>query len=340
MRGGSGREADPTAPVVAIAFTPASRSDALNLRGRSADTASSYYRSIAVAFTTHQRFSSARLQLVTTVEPPSPWREVFADLGVEIVLVPFAHSPQPRFAPAWNASLYTLDALDHYRSSPARAVLLLDPDALAVGDLGGLLAEAEQEVLVYRLPLIPDRTSNGLSPRQAGLIHAELDPRFQGPVAQVGGEFLGFAPASLQEWWPRVELAYADSVARTAAGRLPRMSTEEHLLTFALRDVATRDCADRVQRIWTAPRYRSHDHVSDDVVVWHLPAEKDRGIARIARWILPGTGRHAGGSGLDDAALRCRLARELGVGPRAPGRWAYDTFARAVRRLQARRSVR
>lgn len=119
---------------------------------------------------------------------------------------------------------------------------------------------------------------NGLSALQAEELHRELDPTLAGPPEHFGGEVYVFRSETIAPVLARAEDAFRVAVQRQ--GR-PKFTTEEHLFNHALRRSNVSRLDDRVRRIWTAPRLRELGPAPEQLVMWHLPAEKDRGFPRL-----------------------------------------------------------
>lgn len=321
---------------LAIAFTPAPASDSRNLRrGSQADPADVYYRAIELAFRTYRRWShEARLSLVSDTAPPSSWRRQFDSIGVEWLDVAFSSRPPVELAKTFQASLYSLDAIDALAATAAsddEPILLLDPDCLAVKDLTPLVRRATERVCAYPLPFPPDYVANGLTGYEAAELHTRLDPSLTGIPQYFGGEFYGFTRKLIAPVLSRFPQAMQMSI-ELAAADAPRFSTEEHFLNYALRAVNVDRVDDAVRRIWTAPSHRTIEGDENSLTLWHLPSEKDRGFPTALRWARnPGSWFWSPTSDFEH-----ELGRLVGIGRRPLPRLAYDTVGRGARLAQGR----
>lgn len=302
-------------------------------KGREADGLSSYHRAMVVAFASYRRWApTADLRYVSDAEVPEAAREAFDDLGVQLMLVPFTHRPPSGFSQTFNASLFALDAAAALCAAyPSESIALLDPDCLAVSDLTPLFERARTSVCVYPTGFPPTEVSNGLSAEDAAGLHATLDPRLTGVPVHYGGECYAFTADLMVEVLAHAERAY--DMALSAADSELKFTTEEHVFNFALRYAGIDEVDDLVRRIWTAPRYRTVSGDEDGLTLWHLPAEKDRGFARLAPvavnrsswfWTAPGD------------RFRLEAGRLLGIGRRPLGRYLYDQLGGLARKVQAR----
>lgn len=316
--------------VIGIAFVPGDRNSAVNLRPRAVDPHQAYYQCIVVAFHTARSHNpDAELHLYTTHEPPQTYSDELAALGVSTIDVPFSYKADPPLAPLFQSSLYTLDVIEFIdRTLSDRSVILIDPDCVVTANLATpVAAVGGQKVGVLDLNLPMDEPSNGLSRRAASRLHAALMESTEAPAIwpHFGGEMYLFGPGSTHNLVSPMREAFDEARASLRSSpECARMSTEEHILNYALRFVELVQLNDYVGRIWTAPTYRHVPPNWRSLFVWHLPAEKDRGFKRLYSVLAGSPGVH----------LTTRtLARTMGVSRRTPWRFAYDSAARVARSI-------
>lgn len=317
--------------VGAIAFTPTGPSDSPNVRAGSSHL-TSYYRAMILCFASYRRFApNATLILVTSAPPDDAYYDIFDRLGVDIVYVKFRHNPDPPLGPKFVASLYSLDALDYLaRRFPDDQVVLLDPDCIAIAPLGELFDRCRDSIVVYPTKFPVGESSNGLSALEAMDIHRRLDPALHSPPAHYGGELYGFTGRDLVPVLARAERAY-NYCLNELDRSLPTMSTEEHLMNFALRGARLFPSDDLVERIWTAPTYRRIPAHVHSLMLWHLPAEKDRGFAYLWASLVNGDSWWSAAS---PEEFRARLGSAMGIGRRSAKRGLYDHTGSAVRKIE------
>lgn len=310
---------------VGVAFTPGTSSDAFNVRGTH-DPAMTYYRSIVAVLACARRWNPhTPLFLATTAPPPPETRASLDSIAVEVDLVPFDRRPPPGLTPRFSASLYLLDVLHSARCRSD--VLIIDPDCAVVRELPTWPAGS---VAAHLIDYPADREINGLTQTQAQSLHAELfGERIVHPARYYGGEALWVPSARLDELTQTLDEAHDFALARHRAGRVPWFRTEEHLLTAAARVVPFADL-DGVRRIWTARRYRNTRADDLSLALWHVPAEKDRGLVALHRAATDPTGWFWTEG---PQAWRSRAARTLGILPSARRRFEHQV-AKRVRRTR------
>jgi hypothetical protein len=308
--------------TVAIPFVRVESSQNPNLRiGDGADPAAAYFRAMVVAFASVRRLHpDIRLKLVSNAVPPPDFTEDFADLSVEVSIVPFDHRPPRGFTQRFEASLYILDALAH---SDTDIAIFIDPDVLCVSPLDEMLANLGRSPGALCMDYTPGHDINGLSRQQAGELHALLGEPLGPPPTHFGGELYVFPMEHVPRVLARCEEAWALALSRHRKG-LSKFTTEEHILSYALRGAAIHELNAHAARVWTARSYRNVNGSEKRLALWHLPAEKDRGFATL--YAAYGAGRWP----VRPDEFKDWAAREMGVYSRTPNRIAIDTLGQIV----------
>lgn len=256
--------------TVVIPFVPMPSHQNPNVRNAGADT---YMASSVVTLASLRRWNpSLDLRFVTTELPDPRWSDDFRRISVSLELVPFDHRPPEGFTQKFLGSLYLLDIL---KNVEADFLYIVDPDVLCIRPLAPLLnSQAGPLVLDIKPPR--EKPINGLSPQDADQIHAALgEPRVVD--YHYGGEFYGLPQEIRERLSERVEAAWMSTLDRWRDG-LTYFTTEEHILNFALAGFEARDASGIVRRIWTARGYRTVTGGERELMLWHLPAEKERGF--------------------------------------------------------------
>lgn len=320
----------------AIAFTPAPASDSPNLRSKNDSRGlETFQRLLRLAYSSLRRWNpDLSLALVTTKDPAPAFGRALSELSVEVVLTDFHHAPPKGFYPAFNASLFSIDAINKMtaRHPAADRVLLLDPDVICTAPLTTVFGDISQDkVLAYDLAMPADEVSQGLTALDAAELHRKLDSSLGGVPRHYGGELYGLQCAAWTDLAEKVEEAWQLSLEQWRLDE-PRMVTEEHLLNFALRYADIVPAGRHIRRIWTAPTYRAVQSTDSDLTLWHLPAEKHRGLAQLhdvavdrQSWFWtapPSQWREA-------AAKMCGVASR-----RSPRRWTWDMTGSNIRYVQ------
>ncbi|MDN4646384.1 hypothetical protein [Arthrobacter sp. PsM3] len=314
--------------TVAIPFVRTEASQNPNLRVRDGgDPAEPYMRAMTVAFASVRRWNpDADLHLISNAAPEEDHHRELRRLGVEYKLVPFAHRPPVGFAARFEASLYLLDALG---SLEADTTLLIDPDVLCVNSMDALLSHVADHAAALDMQFPEDEDINGLTRTQAAALHAALGESVTLPL-HYGGEAyvvpLALAPAIMA----RCESAWTLALSRNLEG-LTKFTTEEHVLSYALRGVPLKTLNDHIRRIWTTHTFRQVDGLEGQLTLWHLPAEKDRGFNALYG---PATDFGSWFWLADRGEFLDRCGRAMGFHHRTPSRLAKDIAGSVVSRAR------
>lgn len=320
--------------MVAVAFTPATKRDSPNLKTLTPEQSeAAFHRLIATCFSSVRRWNTGvRLVLVTTQQPNHHFQERLRDLDADILLAEFNHRPPAGFYPAFNTSLFSIDAMETLARTHERdRILLLDPDVLCADSLLRVFEAIDDDtVLAYNTGIPPTEKSQGLSALEAAQLHRELSPDLTGTPAHYGGELYGFTSRTWSTISQEIEEAWQFSL-RQWRTKAPRFVTEEHLMNYALRHVEVCSAESFIRRIWTAPTYRTARIQDVDLPLWHLPSEKQRGLSRIYQDSLV---KDSWMWSAENQAWRTTAARICGIGQRSATRASYDALAVAARYIQ------
>jgi hypothetical protein len=216
-----------------------------------------------------------------------------------------------------------LDALRSLSTGGHGQVILLDPDVLCRGDLSRLLAGTKASV--GALPF-------GVISADAVRLHLSLDNTlgtsrsalYEGACYVVDAVHF---PLLLE----KADHAWRQSLANFAAG-LKYFTTEQDVLSFALRSVPVVSIRPYISTIWTARTVRTVPADVEELSLWHLPSEKDRAFARLFE---PATDPTSWFWTASDERHSELIRRVTQVPSRSAARWACDTGARLVSRFRS-----
>lgn len=279
-----------------------------------------YYRSSVATFGTLRRFNpDLDCVFATNARPPQWVMTQFERLNVQVEHV---DAKSPQLLPAgstFRTTLYLFDVLRAAGIAHGRAVVYLDPDVLCVRSIEFVLENGQ----VGCLPLATAVHSSikGITLAQIAGISASLGRPRDSIPKHIGGEFLAVTPAAL----PTLVQRFEEALSCLADDGAPKFLNEEHVLTYAS---DTNWCSMRslVARIWTSPRYCDIPDDALNLALWHVPAEKTRGLRRVYRAV-----RRGSLDCLSDGTVRRLLGLWTGVIP-TPWRTISDHVHRATRR--------
>ena len=317
--------------IVGIAFASAPKWDSPNIRGRNETAAlKNYFQAMACLFASVRRWNSdIRLELITDADPPAFFITATAKLQLRIVKRAFKYRPPQGYADRFNASMFLLDALDVYKDANNDAsIALVDPDVLCIKSLGPMFDAAFTATGAYPIDFSLSDNINGLSRNEAALLHSKLDNRLYDAGPHYGGELLVVRSSSLGPLVERCRSAFLFSVQRSQRGET-RFTTEEHIVSYGLRNQSVADMSPFVRRIWTCRTSRSIRGDEFSLSLWHVPAEKGRGFRRLFSYVQD---QNSWFWNSDQEEFAIRAASILGI-KRTHGRVITDSAARMVRAI-------
>ncbi|MGB8954243.1 MAG: hypothetical protein WCC10_02645 [Tumebacillaceae bacterium] len=268
-----------------------------NAKGASSSSAAFqevYWRSMLVFFSSSKRCNpDAKHLLFTNTQPPrQEWQDHFDRMGVEIVQLPYKSKPPKGYWGAWQSTFYIIDALEHLagRVQEDDAVFVLDLDVAVVGNFRPMVQKLrETGFLNLRVDYPEEHVVHGNSRRGLKAIFAELSGRTLDDVPEyLGGEIYGLlGRENIRAVHAEAVEAWQHCQERFAKGQ-PKFNTEEHLFSYVLwkMDKANDDASPFIKRIWTAATYRNVAATDLNLLIWHLPAEKKRGLFQLSHEVL------------------------------------------------------
>ena len=261
-------------------------------RGDSALVHSVYMQIQVPFFRTFRHYNpKARLLFFTNLRReglPRFLLDMFDELGVETVTLPYTRRPPKGWYGAWQNQFYLYDILGWMggRMKADDALLVCDADCLCRTPLDGLFDEIrKQGSALYEFITDRSATINGITLPEMEAFYTDCygtPPR--SPLAYYGGEFIGLRGDSVC----RINEAYAGlwafNLAR-ADRREPKLNEEAHVLSVLAERLDLRNAvANRyVKRMWTSPQFNNVCPEDERLAVWHLPYEKKRGLYRLFR---------------------------------------------------------
>ena len=248
-----------------------------------------YEKNILVALASAKRKNPEdEVALITTDMPGEPLAGELSRAGVKVLLHPFDTYVMPEDF-RWKLAFYKLCALTWAASLPEyERILLLDSDTLTMEPYGDLWKEADEGLMLFPLGHTwshPDRqpireTYRILFPQEEDLDPTGRTEPLNDPI-QYGGEFVCGRREQMTDF-TEICLQLYQRILQ-AGDRIPKEIGDECILSIAAgiynRKLRVRDACAYVYRYWTDAFYLvATNTFQNPVCIWHLPAEKDRGI--------------------------------------------------------------
>lgn len=205
---------------------------------------------------------------------------ILGRLGAEERWIPFEKfRPPEQFT--WFGALFKLEALKYWADSegdPDDLALLLDADCVIHSNLEDLWREASQALLLYETdhPLShPQRVRLAKVGQTAGLGNEHGCPEHK------GGELIAGTREHIRTFCAEIEYTWQCLLRSRGLEQV----TQEHVVSLAADriDVPIQRANKYLIRCWTTFRYRNVPENYQERCIWHLPAEKDVGLADLVR---------------------------------------------------------
>lgn len=261
-------------------------------KGDSALVHSVYMQIQVPFFRTFRHYNpAARLLFFTNLKReglPRFLLELFDELSVETVTLPYTRRPPKGWYEAWQNQFYLYDILSRMdgRIKADDTLLVCDADCLCRMPLDPLFDEIRNNgSALYEFITDRSATINGITlPQMETFYEACYGKPPQLPLAYYGGEFIGLRGDNVR----RINEAYPELWAFNLAQadrQAPKLNEEAHVLSVLAERLDLRNAiANRyVKRMWTSPQFNNVRPGDEHLAVWHLPYEKKRGLYRLFR---------------------------------------------------------
>jgi hypothetical protein len=299
-----------------------------------------YWRCVAVFFATLARTNPKHKRVLFTNGPTTSGDQsidrLLKTLDVEIRCLQFTYEPPVDYYRSWRNQFFLFDIIECLANDAVVEVsLVLDSDCVFTNALGGLeTVTRKSTVAPYAIAYPADFVANGLTRHDLGRLFSDFGHPASSLPTYCGGEIVSATHEGLTEIAEELQDLFPKMMARFKNGR-PTFHTESQALSYVyhVRGYPIGAANPHIRRIWTGLPFRYHNDTPSDLGldIWHLPAEKSRGLNRLCRqacdpestfWgIAPGEpwGRF--------------LARELGVGQRRFKKTVLDLSAELLSRV-------
>lgn len=261
-------------------------------KGDSALVHSVYMQIQVPFFRTFRHYNpAARLLFFTNLKReglPRFLLELFDELSVETVTLPYTRRPPKGWYEAWQNQFYLYDILSGMdgRMQADDTLLVCDADCLCRMPLDPLFDEIRNNgSALYEFITDRSATINGITlPQMEAFYEACYSKPPRLPLAYYGGEFIGLRGDNVRRINEAYPELWAFNLAR-AGLQAPKLNEEAHVLSMLVERLDLRNAiANRyVKRMWTSPQFNNVRPGDEHLAVWHLPYEKKRGLYRLFR---------------------------------------------------------
>ena len=218
-----------------------------------------------------------------------PTDDLIKKYNIDIRLFPVRSLPPKGFYKAWSSQFLLLDIFEEivqFIKADDR-LLILDSDCIFSKPVSSdFLTDIDtHRGLLYTIDYPVDKPGNGLSTRMLRAMATEMTGRNSDGVFYEGGEFICMKGELLPEFSRTARDVFNWSLQRYSKG-LPKYNTEEHTfcIVYWLLGLSPFTGNKYIKRLWTDMSSSVNIEPGDDQrLIWHLPAEKNKGFTRYFR---------------------------------------------------------
>lgn len=258
-----------------------------------------YWRCLVVFYITSTRFNKNVKHLLFTNVRSLPVvdgrniSDILHELKVEIVPVNFKYKTPKGYFKSFQNQFFEFSILEYISKNshqPNDMYLILDSDCLFIKSANTLFKEASKKGFIsFEIDSPVDYKINGLSRLDMKDLFAELLGEEVNDIPSYHlGEFLLCNVAHIKKIYSDFEQLWVDLLIRNEKG-LSKLNEEAHTLSYLYykNKLPASPQNSFIKRIWTNPVFYRNVNPSDlRLSIWHLPAEKTFGIARLFEYLV------------------------------------------------------
>jgi len=263
----------------------------LNVKSSSADFQSIYWQCAVVFFASSVRNNPSANHILCTNAEKLPnlgnfnMEDFFAQIGVKVAQLPFSYKHPLEYFPAFRSTYFKFDIVKYLKNNSESndICLSLDSDCVWVNSVDRMIEAIEKNgIATYERYYQEDEAINGLNRLEMQKIYHELGYKIEQPPRYFGAEFIGSTGANVKKLSEEIDEIWNISLERFAQGK-SKFNTEEQMLSYIYnkQGYAPGTANPYLERIWTAAQFYTASKSNFKLDVWHLPAEKAKGITRL-----------------------------------------------------------
>lgn len=258
-----------------------------------------YWRCLIVFFVSSTRFNKEEKHLLFTNVKTLPTvdgrqvADIMHDLGVEVIPIDFKYKTPKGYFGSFQNQFFEFSILEYIaqnKHEPDDLYLIADSDCIFIKPAKRLFNEAAPNGFIsFEIDSPVDHKINGLSRLDMQLLFADLLGREVNEIPSYHlGEFLLCSNANIKKLYTDFLELWPVLLGRNEKG-LRKLNEEAHTLSFLYFKNGWEAAKQNVfmKRIWTNPVFYRNVAPSDlRLTLWHLPAEKTFGIARLYDYVI------------------------------------------------------
>lgn len=253
-----------------------------------------YWRCLIVFYITSRRFNKGEKHVLFTNVKQLPevdgkkMSDILKELEVEVIYTDFKYKTPKGYFGTFQNQFYEFSILEHISQNnkrPDDQYLIVDSDCLFIKPARQMFDEAAKTgFMSFEDECTVDLVINGLSRKNLKTLYEALLGRELNEIPGYHlGEFFLASVKNINKIFLDFKELFPLLLDRNSKG-LPKFNEEAHTLSFLYFKNNLKACQSKVfmKRIWTNPLFYRNVSASDvNLVLWHLPAEKTFGIAKL-----------------------------------------------------------
>jgi hypothetical protein len=253
-----------------------------------------YWRCLIVFFVTSRRFNTSENHLLFTNTKKLPVvdgldiSEILKELKVKVIYIPFDYKTPKGYFGSFQNQFFEFSILKYIANNDFKLkdqYLILDSDCIFIKPAKALFnAASKKGYISFEIDSPVHHKINGLSRLDMKELFSELLERDVDTIPSYHlGEFLLCNVEHIKKLNEDFAALWPVLLKRNLAG-LKKLNEEAHTLSYLFykNGLEAEEKNHFIKRIWTNPVFYRNVASSDlDLTVWHLPAEKTFGIARL-----------------------------------------------------------
>lgn len=293
-----------------------------------------YYKNMINCFETiniNKVENKVKLILFTNEDIPEVFKNRFDELHVSVVIKENNHIPPKGYTSMWQGTFFYLDSVKYLQTILQKEdiVFIIDPDCLVIKDFTPIVDKIKIDgILNYRVDYPFEYSQNGLSRSELKKIILEETNIDINPVI-FGGEFYGIKGDNIITISKELDKAWEISLKRFYEKK-EYFKTEEHIFTYVFYKLsyAYGNANTYLKRIWTSPSYNNVNKSDIDYIIWHLPAEKKRGLMQIYNLYLKDNNKL---KNINGTTYDIVFGKVLGIPKKQFSRYLYDEIYKIIK---------
>jgi len=225
--------------------------------------------------------------------------KLFFDLGVEIKFLPFTYRPPKKFSKNFTAAYYKLDIFRYLakNTKEEEISMFFDSDCVWINSADKIIKEiTKNRFQLYDCESSPPPNKKNLGTSRKDLleIYKFIDINFPNKLPiYIGGEFLSGTKKIFMELFLEFDKVFKKCIRNY--NKIPKFSKDsglfdgdEYIMNFVynkLNYVKNKRADKFIKRIWTLPFFNNTSENDFDLSVWHVLAEKEKGLSRLFKQV-------------------------------------------------------